>query len=633
MLSRCVFFVTWLAAVLIATGRSEDDQSMKLPACAAKQGECDDNEGPVCGTDGQTYPTRCHLLRAQCGGHQVSLKYHESCNACLEAVKYARRQQARDPDYFVPRCRKDGNYAAMQCYGKTGPCWCSDSQGRPIEDTSTPTRRGKPRCRAYRRNRRRLASHQMRYSPDTSAASKGSSESGAAGHRPCSKTDRSMFNANLMRMFRNEAQSFLRQPSLSDAAILEWKFAKLDTNGNQLLDRQEVRELKKVLKRNIKPRRCGRTFGKYCDVTKDENLNGLEWSICFTNKLNNRSAVVTLLASSSAATAPPQSTHYHVHSTSTKANGNHRDHTNTNIIGSASGHHPHTYTEDVSGSEDNEDNYEDAGTGYGGEEDESDGGDLPNSRSHIPSLYRQNRMYVNAHILTVLNSKPETTSQDTESESNCWMDQSVALEEQGHGGKLFVPQCLPDGRYQRVQCYTSTSYCWCVNEDTGKSIPGTSVKNKRPQCEEDVVVRPMKGCTEPRKTQFLRELKAFLNTSLLPSSTTAANSTLWKSEDERIATLSFVYLDKNKNKSWERREWKVFRDLVTSASNLRRCGKKMPRYCDINGDKKISLAEWLNCLQASPRESATTVKPAAQSNETASPKRQGFNPLERYLKD
>jgi len=87
---------------------------------------------------------------------------------------------------------------------------------------------------------------------------------------------------------------------------------------------------------------------------------------------------------------------------------------------------------------------------------------------------------------------------------------------------LFVPQCLPDGRYQRIQCYssTSTSYCWCVNEDTGKSIPGTSVKNKRPQCDESVVVRPMKGCTEPRKTQFLKELKAYLNTSLLPSSTT-----------------------------------------------------------------------------------------------------------------
>ncbi|XP_016973680.1 SPARC-related modular calcium-binding protein 2 isoform X1 [Drosophila rhopaloa] len=626
MLARCVLFVTWLA-VFIATGKS-DDQLMKLPACAAKQGECDDNEGPVCGTDGQTYPTRCHLLRAQCGGHQVSLKFSGSCNACLEAVKFARRQRERDPEYFVPRCRKDGNFAAKQCYGSNG-CWCSNSQGRPIEDDSNKFRRnGKLRCRAKRRDRRRLASHQIGYSPDSSA-SKGSGEAGSTAHRPCSKADRQMFNNNLMRMFRNEAQSFFRQPSLSDSHILEWKFSKLDTNGNKLLDRQEVKELKKVLRRNVKPRRCGRTFGKYCDVTKDANLNWLEWSICFTKELSNRSAIVALLASS-AATAPPHSTHYSIHNTNHRGHG----HTNTNIIGR--GINPHSYSEDVSGSEEHEDNYEDSGTGYGGEEDDSQGADLPSSRTHIPSLYRQNKMYVNAQIFTVLNSKPEATSQDIESDSNCWMDQSVTLEEQGHGGKnvLFVPQCLPDGRYQRIQCYssTSTSYCWCVNEDTGKSIPGTSVKNKKPQCDETVVVRPMKGCTEPRKTQFLKELKAYLNTSLLPSSTTGTNYTMWKTDDERIATLSFVYLDKNKNKSWDRREWKNFRDLVTSASNLRRCGKKMPRYCDVNGDKKISLSEWLNCLQATPRESATTAKPA-QSNETASPKLQGFNPLERYLKD
>lgn len=45
----------------------------------------------------------------------------------------------------------------------------------------------------------------------------------------------------------------------------------------------------------------------------------------------------------------------------------------------------------------------------------------------------------------------------------------------------------------------------------------------------------------------------------------SSNASTWKSEDEQIATLSFVYLDQNKNKLWERREWKVFRDLVTSA--------------------------------------------------------------------
>jgi len=43
----------------------------------------------------------------------------------------------------------------------------------------------------------------------------------------------------------------------------------------------------------------------------------------------------------------------------------------------------------------------------------------------------QNKMYVNAQIFTVLNSKPEAASQDIENDSNCWMDQSVTLEEQG----------------------------------------------------------------------------------------------------------------------------------------------------------------------------------------------------------
>lgn len=32
--------------------------------------------------------------------------------------------------------------------------------------------------------------------------------------------------------------------------------------------------------------------------------------------------------------------------------------------------------------------------------------------------------------------------------------------------------------------------------------------------------------------------------------------------------------------------------------NLKKCGKKMPRYCDVNSDRKITLTEWLNCLQA-----------------------------------
>lgn len=39
---------------------------------------------------------------------------------------------------------------------------------------------------------------------------------------------------------------------------------------------------------------------------------------------------------------------------------------------------------------------------------------------------------------------------------------------------------------------------------------------------------------------------------------------MWNNEDEQIASQSFLVLDKNKNKAWERKEWKIFRELVTN---------------------------------------------------------------------
>lgn len=79
----------------------------------------------------------------------------------------------------------------------------------------------------------------------------------------------------------------------------------------------------------------------------------------------------------------------------------------------------------------------------------------------------------------------------------------------------------------------------------------------------------------------------------------------------------------------ERKEWKAFRALVSDNKILRRCGKKLPRYCDVNHDRKISMTEWLECLNAkrpSTQGGTITVKPT----ET---RRKGTNPLETYLKD
>ncbi|KAM8712866.1 hypothetical protein ACLKA7_013231 [Drosophila subpalustris] len=619
MFGRCFSFALLLVLLQLAAGgrnlkRAFQDnqqlspsQSLSLSECAAKQGECDESEGPVCGTDDQTYPTRCHLLRVQCSGHQVSFKHRGNCKGCQAARQYAIRESKRDPNIFLPRCRNDGYYAATQCLTGTG-CWCSDRNGHPIRNSSV--RLGRPKCGPYKRNyRRRSPPRQL--SSEVDAAN--SSDGGGSGHRPCSKADRMAFNNHLIDVFRSELVRSGQIAGASDAAVLDWKFAQLDANGNQLLDRQEVRELKKLVKRAVKPRRCGRAFGKYCDVNRDDSLSSQEWSSCLAKDASHRKAAVNILnssstssSSSSSSSSSPRRTHYtnpnvHIHHT----HPNH-DHTNinTNIIGTISissndnqnNNNPSAHSNDFGNeSEEHEDEY------IGEDEDD------------------------------VLNPKAETPTNESEGETNCWTDQELAREEQRHGGNssLYVPECMSDGRYKRVQCYSSI--CWCVNEETGKNILGTFSK-KRPQCDEVSAVRPMKGCTGPRKTQFLKELKEFLNTKVLPSINTGRDSTVWKSEDDRIATLSFVYLDKNKNKSWERKEWKDFRVLVTSASNLNKCGKKMPRYCDVNGDKKISLAEWVNCLQPQRMEITTTLKPP-KSNEMGTSRLQGSNPLETYLKD
>lgn len=99
--------------------------------------------------------------------------------------------------------------------------------------------------------------------------------------------------------------------------------------------------------------------------------------------------------------------------------------------------------------------------------------------------------------------------------TDCLSDRQAVLNEQ-RSENMYVPDCTPDGRYQKIQCYKSVGYCWCVHEDTGKNIPGTSVKNATPKCDQmPLPSRPMKGCPEPKKSVFLKDLMEFLHTRMI----------------------------------------------------------------------------------------------------------------------
>lgn len=58
----------------------------------------------------------------------------------------------------------------------------------------------------------------------------------------------------------------------------------------------------------------------------------------------------------------------------------------------------------------------------------------------------------------------------------------------------------------------------------------------------------------------------------------------------------------------------------------------MPRYCDVNNDKKITLSEWLNCLQTQRVQSEQTRQPQVEPKPPTQTKLKGVNPLEFILK-
>ncbi|XP_062710407.1 uncharacterized protein LOC109622480 isoform X2 [Aedes albopictus] len=608
-----------------------------ISECTAKGGECDESKGrPVCGTDNQTYPTRCHLIRAQCSGHQVSLKHRGTCkDVCHASRTYALQHRSSSPYgvKFVPRCREDGTYAPVQCLESVG-CWCVNGQGKPLPNTTV--QHGKPVCV------KKGKSNQRRSSPRNPVRNK----------RSCSRMDRAVFNRNLLKLFENEhsrvqpAQNVkggLTATTVSEKTVLDWKFASIDGNRNGVLDKTEYRELKRLIKKVVKPKRCGRSFGKSCDADQDERLSRLEWANCFSKDNltpemdhpyhNHHSSSQS--SPSYAAASPHQNHHHHQQQQQHQQQQHHNQqqhqyqHHHMGGVGGGGGGgngggtligvggSSHSSSSSSSSTsflryDESQQNGSHDYTDFDDEDDYSENDDdsdeMPDSDNTLLNGLHfsfagkrlQPNLLLQGKTTLELKGDQDPIFKDSEAESDCLSDRAAALEEQRSGATaLYVPECTADGRYQRVQCYLSTGYCWCVHEDTGKNIPGTSTKDKRPQCDvyPGVGGRQMQGCPDDRKLEFLKDLKDFLKQQIASNSVTAADATKWGTEDEKIATLSFVLLDKNKNKVWERKEWKIFRELVTETRQLRKCGKKMPRYCDVNNDRKITLSEWLNCLQ------------------------------------
>ena len=72
--------------------------------------------------------------------------------------------------------------------------------------------------------------------------------------------------------------------------VLSWKFDYLDKNKDTFLDRNETRILKRLVKQQIQPRQCAKTFISFC-ANGDKRITKKEWLDCLiilTESVENR---------------------------------------------------------------------------------------------------------------------------------------------------------------------------------------------------------------------------------------------------------------------------------------------------------------------------------------------------------
>ncbi|XP_070762712.1 SPARC-related modular calcium-binding protein 1-like [Enoplosus armatus] len=250
-------------------------------------------------------------------------------------------------------------------------------------------------------------------------------------------------------------------------------------------------------------------------------------------------------------------------------------------------------------------------------------------------------------VTILMNSDPKgnrSVRRPTDSPQTCERERVSLLSQMrsARQEERFIPECTADGRYSPVQCHAATGYCWCVRVDSGRPLPGTSARNRIPDCtgaEEAPTDRkyrekPLPGCPGARKKQFLQSLVRALQqeaehagslspdqasntppssspspsvntpTSATPSSSSlaldaaspAALEAVESSRPEVVLRWHFSQLDVDSSGVLSEREARPLRQFLRRRLKPRRCAKKFAQYCDRDRDRGLTLEELRVCL-------------------------------------
>ena len=408
---------------------------------------------------------------------------------------------------FVPSCGDDGNYRQVQCHkgqsfpsraprkastAGTGYCWCVDGEGRPVAGSSV--RHARPLCHLlgvtgrWRRGKNR-SRDRKRGRADV-----------------CTQADRTAFSNNIIDMISTQHSNIATSNGTilghAKKEVAGWKFAQLDQNRDGVLSRKEMKTFRDQIRKVVRPRKCGRSFLRYCDQDSDRRISRSEWNSCLG---------ITENSESQPPVPPPDNTY--------------------NISVSFSLFSKLISEEDQDRRSQERRRKEEAEysrsflDNYDGEAQQDQA---------APSLGQvEDVKVVKAHV-------------------DCETARLEATAEALSEVSTFVPECSRSGGYLPVQCYRSEGYCWCVDPVSGRPIPGTSTTNHKPDCGAGETYKDShsqwRKCSGQKREVFLSKLFDWMTVTVVNSTvpyllTSEPHLTL----NQRLAKWQFISLDTNRN--------------------------------------------------------------------------------------